>query len=998
MPDLFINTQRPVDRSIVAGANQPQRETLAGIYVAGSTYNFNLYFVRNDGSYDPASGDDATDVQLAISTLGRTISGTFTLSDGIDTTEPIENGATAEVVEEALNKLNGGTGLNLGSPSLVDVRKENDTQYNITFRSTGAMSAIVGDSVTLFPESSVTGSISESGGVNEYAQQTIEIVRQPAIYQNTWSTITNGFTAEVSLDTTRLLQSLVAEPDEAFYIEVKMNGQTVAKEVVTVQKSTMPASAFSAIPIKSLLDLFAQDPNSNAYFDAEVWSDAISATGGVTSVNGEIGDVLVATVEQGALADSAVQNDSTNILTNKTMIDISNEIHADMIHLHVRADEDILKGQAVKFDSYSIGQDSIKVSLADQSTDISIGIAEDDIPNNTLGLVVVSGVLKDVDTSSFTEGAVLYVNGNGDLQEAEPTTGYAQPIAICLRSNANNGVLQILADYPKQDSSDVRNDSNVTGATVSDALNYLETNLGVQAWGAISGTLSDQTDLQSALDLKQNILSEGAFVDGDKTKLDGIGAGANLQTVVAGTNVTVNNTDPQNPIVSATGAVDSVNGQTGAVILDADDIDDSATNHKFATQQQLDNADSALQPSDPTLDSITDNGSSTTNNITVGSRITTGNNTASGATATAIGGQNNTASGSSAEVLGGDGSTASGQGSSVIGGSNHQNAGNWSATVGGLNQTIASGAVRSAILGGYNHNMNHIDSVIIGGNSITSDSGNTVFVPNLNVKDGLKMPTGASDGYVLKTDSSGNATWSEGSESVGGATWVYNSSGYSDQIYGDIPYQWRYITQRTSDKLIVIGTSCKNIGEMAFVAHNNAQGGLAIPDSVETIGRFAFQTYAQSASAKGTLRLPSGLERIEQGTFQNSRFIGSLTLPETLTFIGYNAFESVTFSGDLTIPPLVTEIQNWAFYNNASLGANLTLPESLVTIGTRAFRACSGITTIYCYTTKTALDVFESLRDSGVMTIHAKASDSTWTAGSNLTIGDKSGITVIKDL
>lgn len=42
------------------------------------------------------------------------------------------------------------------------------------------------------------------------------------------------------------------------------------------------------------------------------------------------------------------------------------------------------------------------------------------------------------------------------------------------------------------------------------------------AWGDITGTLANQTDLQAALDAKQNILSEGAFVNGDKTKLDGI--------------------------------------------------------------------------------------------------------------------------------------------------------------------------------------------------------------------------------------------------------------------------------------------------------------------------------------------------------------------------------------------------------------------------------------------------------------------------------------------
>ena len=170
-------------------------------------------------------------------------------------------------------------------------------------------------------------------------------------------------------------------------------------------------------------------------------------------------------------------------------------------------------------------------------------------------------------------------------------------------------------------------------------------------------------------------------------------------------------------------------------------------------------ADGADGADNATLDSVTSNGATTTNDITVGNRITTGNNVASGATATAIGGQNNTASGQSAEVLGGDGSTASGQGSSVIGGSSHQNAANWTATVGGLNQTVASGAARGAILGGFGHNLNHSDSVIIGGNTITTDATETVFVPNLNVKDGFKMPTGASDGDVLTTDANGVGTW-----------------------------------------------------------------------------------------------------------------------------------------------------------------------------------------------------------------------------------------------
>lgn len=64
-----------------------------------------------------------------------------------------------------------------------------------------------------------------------------------------------------------------------------------------------------------------------------------------------------------------------------------------------------------------------------------------------------------------------------------------------------------------------------------------------------------------------------------------IGTGV-VESVVAGTNVTVDDTDPANPIVSATssggGAVDSVNSQTGDVVLDQDDIGDGTTYKQYS--------------------------------------------------------------------------------------------------------------------------------------------------------------------------------------------------------------------------------------------------------------------------------------------------------------------------------------------------------------------------------------------------------------------------------
>lgn len=54
------------------------------------------------------------------------------------------------------------------------------------------------------------------------------------------------------------------------------------------------------------------------------------------------------------------------------------------------------------------------------------------------------------------------------------------------------------------------------------------------------------------------------------------------------TGVGVDNTDPFNPIITPSGGVTSVNGQTGVVVLDADDIDDSSTVNKFSSNFNVD--------------------------------------------------------------------------------------------------------------------------------------------------------------------------------------------------------------------------------------------------------------------------------------------------------------------------------------------------------------------------------------------------------------------------
>lgn len=86
-------------------------------------------------------------------------------------------------------------------------------------------------------------------------------------------------------------------------------------------------------------------------------------------------------------------------------------------------------------------------------------------------------------------------------------------------------------------------------------------------------------------DTKELYIGDGVTPGGIKVDV----SGGTVQSIIAGDGIHVDVTDPANPIVSVIGgggAVSSVNGQIGDVELDADDIDDTSTTHKFATAEE----------------------------------------------------------------------------------------------------------------------------------------------------------------------------------------------------------------------------------------------------------------------------------------------------------------------------------------------------------------------------------------------------------------------------
>ena len=74
-----------------------------------------------------------------------------------------------------------------------------------------------------------------------------------------------------------------------------------------------------------------------------------------------------------------------------------------------------------------------------------LGLAKQDIPNNTSGIAVVAGVLDQINTSGLGDvGSVLYVGETGGLSTTQPTGG-AAAVGIVAVKHASSGVIIVEA-------------------------------------------------------------------------------------------------------------------------------------------------------------------------------------------------------------------------------------------------------------------------------------------------------------------------------------------------------------------------------------------------------------------------------------------------------------------------------------------------------------------------------------------------------------------------
>ena len=114
-----------------------------------------------------------------------------------------------------------------------------------------------------------------------------------------------------------------------------------------------------------------------------------------------------------------------------------------------------------------------------------------------------------------------------------------------------------------------------------------------------------------------------------------------------------------------------------------------------------------------------------------------------------------------------------------------------------------------------------------------------------------------------------------------------------------------------------------------------------IPDSVETIGNFAFFGCQNLTS----VTIPSSVTTISRGAFALCQGLTSITIPDSVTTISESAFALCQGLTSITIPDSVTSIGDFTFYDCTGL-TSIIIPDSITSIGESAFEKCTNLTSV----------------------------------------------------
>ena len=203
----------------------------------------------------------------------------------------------------------------------------------------------------------------------------------------------------------------------------------------------------------------------------------------------------------------------------------------------------------------------------------------------------------------------------------------------------------------------------------------------------------------------------------------------------------------------------------------------------------------------------------------------------------------------------------------------------------------------------------------------------------------FSMPMSSGDvvgTYALGPSVTGTL-YSDGAFEVSGSGPMNNYSSYSL-----VPFA----SNRSSITSVVINSGVTTIGNNMFCTCDNIIS-VDIPDSVESIGDYAFRSYNGASLTTVNISESAKVTSIGAYAFHLCNALTSITIPDSVESIGDYAFRYCSSLTSITIPDAVTRIGDYAFAKCSDL-TSVSISESakLTYIGIHAFDECTSLASI----------------------------------------------------
>ena len=137
------------------------------------------------------------------------------------------------------------------------------------------------------------------------------------------------------------------------------------------------------------------------------------------------------------------------------------------------------------------------------------------------------------------------------------------------------------------------------------------------------------------------------------------------------------------------------------------------------------------------------------------------------------------------------------------------------------------------------------------------------------------------------------------------------------------------------------GKPVTSIGNLAFKSRYSGLTSITIPDSVTSIGSWAFKQLPKLTS----ITIPNSVTSIGTGAFYECSKLTSITIPDSVTSIPKEAFVRCRNLTSITIPESVTSIRFQAFRECYNL-TSITIPESVTRIENQVVWNCPRLMSI----------------------------------------------------